>query len=274
MDQKSVLAELFKSSQPSKFASRFLGHESAEASATLPAQAASTRPSPELSAADQLRRTVFVGNLPNKCTKADLKKLFPAKNAIVSLRFRSIQLESTNKLGRKVAVRRGAIAEEGSCNAYVVLQTPADVTAAIDKLNGTTFMGRVLRVDQATGAGGRNRVDKETTRRSVFVGHVPFDAAEEELREIFEEACGAIRHIRIPRDDKGQSRGIAYITFEEDEGVEFALKLNGATFRKQTIAIQRSNPAKGEKIKREHAGVGLLSVPEARETRRADRTTS
>jgi RNA recognition motif-containing protein len=122
-------------------------------------------------------------------------------------------------------------------------------------------MGRVLRLDQATEAGGRNRVDKQTTRHSVFIGHVPFDSTEEEIREIFEEACGAIHHVRIPRNDKGQGRGIAYVTFEEDESIDFALKFNGAKFRKQTITVERSNPAKGEKIKMKHTEAGRPARP-------------
>jgi nucleolar protein 12 len=89
------------------------------------------------------------------------------------------------------------------------------------------------------------------SRKSIFVGQVPFDATEEELHEIF-KACGAIHHVRIPRNEKGQSRGIAYVTFQEEEAVEFALKFNKATFKKQTILVQRSNPAKGEKIKKKH----------------------
>jgi RNA recognition motif-containing protein len=125
------------------------------------------------------------------------------------------------------------------------------VTAAIDKLNGITFMDRVLRVDQATEPGKKNRIDKQTNRLSVFVGHVPFDATEEEIREIV-EACGPIHHVRLPRNEKGQTRGIAYITFQDEEAVSLALKFDKAAFRKQTITVQRSDPVKAERTKQKH----------------------
>jgi RNA recognition motif-containing protein len=112
-------------------------------------------------------------------------------------------------------------------------------------------MGKVIRADEASAPGQKNKVDRGTSSRSVFVGQVPFDATEEEIHEIF-SSCGEINHVRIPRNEKGQSRGIAYVTFEKDDAVEYALKFNKASFKKQTIIVQRSNPAKGERIKKKH----------------------
>lgn len=105
-----AIDSLFKVPQPSKLANRFLGKETT-APLSLPHATPPTATDP--SDPDVLRRTVFVGNLPNKCKASDLKKLFPARDAIVSIRFRAIQLTATNRLSRKVAVRRHAIDADG-----------------------------------------------------------------------------------------------------------------------------------------------------------------
>jgi RNA recognition motif-containing protein len=112
-------------------------------------------------------------------------------------------------------------------------------------------MDRILRVDQATEPGQKNRTDKRTNKLSVFVGHIPFDSTEEEVRGIF-EVCGPIHHVRIPRNEKGQGRGIAYVTFQEEEAVPLALRFDKAAFRNQTIAVQRSDPIKAERTKLKH----------------------
>jgi RNA recognition motif-containing protein len=247
MDSEKITA-LFNVPQPSKLANRFLGKDPI----VPPQQQRQTEPTPtpavDPSDPDILRRTVFIGNLPTKCKAVDLKKLFPEKDAIVSVRFRTIQLSADNRLARKVAIRRHAIDEDGSCNTYVVLRTPANVTAAIDKLNGITFMDRVLRVDQATEPGTKNRTDKRTNRLSVFVGHVPSDATEEEIRGIF-QVCGPIHHVRLPKNEKGQNRGIAYVTFEDEDAVSLALRFDKAVLRTQTLTVQRSDPIKAQRTK-------------------------
>jgi RNA recognition motif-containing protein len=129
------------------------------------------------------------------------------------------------------------------------MTAPSFVTEAIDKLNGTTFMDRILRLDQATEAGQHNCLSADINKRSVFIGQLPFSATEEEIAEIFKD-CGKIHHVRIPRDPEGKSRGIAYITFDTQEAVDLALKFNKAQFGKQTITVQSSNPGKAEKMKK------------------------
>ncbi|OHT00727.1 hypothetical protein TRFO_32508 [Tritrichomonas foetus] len=129
------------------------------------------------------------------------------------------------------------------------MKKPSEVDDAITKFNNYKFMDHVLRADHATAKGEKNKVDRNTNKKSVFIGHVPFDATEEEIRDIFKE-CGEIHHVRIPRDDRGKSRGIAYVTFENEDDVALALQFNGSEFRKEKITVERSNPSKAEKIKK------------------------
>jgi nucleolar protein 12 len=250
MGENLEIESFFQAPQRSKFADRFLAATGPEVPQMAPPMEAQPRPDDEISDVERIRRTLFIGNLPASCTTREIKKLLPSKDSVINVRLRNISL-ATSDLSRKVAVRRGKIDKTGTCSAYVFMKAPSDVTEAVDKLNGTRYMDHILRVDQATEPGKRNRLDKETNRRSIFVGSVPFEAKEEELAEVF-QPCGKIHHVRIPRDAEGKGRGIAYVTFVDEESVELALRFNKAKFKKQVLKVERSNPAKGEKTKKKH----------------------
>merc|ERR1712187_613484 len=58
---------------------------------------------------------------------------------------------------------------------------------------------------------------------AVFVGGFPFSISEENLRKDFAE-CGEIAKFVIPKDAEGKRRGIAFVTFKTEAGVEAACK--------------------------------------------------
>lgn len=261
MAEKSALDSLFGAPQPTKLLRRFVASADAELQDTVDAADAAKaeaeapdRDDDRAEAApvdetERLARTLFIGNLPTTLRAADVRKLFAPQSAVESIRFRSIQLQRGTKLSRQTAVRRHEIDENGTCAAYVVLKSADGAEKFVEEINGTEHFGRVLRADFATAPGQHAEVDAETNRRTVFVGHLPFDATEEEVRGVF-GVCGGIHHIRILRDERGRSRGVAYVTFEEEEAVPLAMKFNRAQMRKETITVQRSNPAKAERKKK------------------------
>ena len=170
------------------------------------------------------------------------------KNLVENVRLRSIAVSDT-KLKKQVAVRRHMIDEDGTCSAYVVMKNVSDVEETINKLNGQEFMNHFIRADHAQMKGQKKKIDPDVNRRTVFIGHVPYDATEEEIRDIFKN-CGEIHHVRIPRDENGKSRGVCYVTFVNEDDVALALQFNGSDFRKEKLTVQRSNPGKAEKIKK------------------------
>ena len=58
---------------------------------------------------------------------------------------------------------------------------------------------------------------REKKENTVFVGNIPYEATERQLREFF-EPCGSIVSINIPKDKAtGSNRGIAFVVFKESE---------------------------------------------------------
>jgi nucleolar protein 12 len=127
--------------------------------------------------------------------------------------------------------------ESETCNAYIVFACPhpdrpenvapiLDPSEAATKClaaNGSTFMGRTIRVDSAYSSGEKhtwlpNGMDSKC---SLFVGGVDYAAKDEELRVFFDELVKAERGpgrwvtgVRLVRDKETQlGKGFGYVHF-------------------------------------------------------------
>mmetsp|Transcript_27620 Transcript_27620/g.79339 ORF Transcript_27620/g.79339 Transcript_27620/m.79339 type:complete len:313 (+) Transcript_27620:100-1038(+) len=102
----------------------------------------------------------------------------------------------------------------------------------------------------------KKKIDNEGTQDLVvFVGGLPFSTEEEQLKKDFLE-CGEIEAMRMPKNDEGQSRGIAFITFKTKEGVEAALKFDGDDYGGRRLKVNMANSKGGEKGKGEKGDKG------------------
>jgi len=81
------------------------------------------------------------------------------------------------------------------------------------------------------GKDGKGKGDNENT---VFVRGLPFATTEEALKKDFAE-CGEIVTLRMPLNDEGNCRGIAFIKFSTKEGFEAAIKFNETDYGGRTI---------------------------------------
>jgi RNA recognition motif-containing protein len=77
----------------------------------------------------------------------------------------------------------------------------------------------------------------------LFVGNLPYDITEEELREFFSRV-GPLAQVFIPVDrDTGKRRGFAFVEFEERSQAEEAVRqLNGQQLRSRAISVNEARP--------------------------------
>lgn len=75
----------------------------------------------------------------------------------------------------------------------------------------------------------------------IFVGNIPYDATEQELREFFQKA-GNITQVVIPKDrETGKPRGFAFVEFESAAQMQEAVfKLNNALLRDRKIIVSEA----------------------------------
>jgi len=77
-------------------------------------------------------------------------------------------------------------------NCYILFENEESVNKCILEMNNKLFEGRHLHVTKG------NHIEKDF-KTTLFVGNVPYDADEEEIREFFRK-CGEVDYVRIIRD--------------------------------------------------------------------------
>ena len=138
---------------------------------------------------------------------------------------------------RKVCANTDLIDKDSkqAVNGYVVFADAKSAEEAL-KLNNTKEPSSGLHI----------RVDKSKptydSKRSVFVGNLPYGIMEEQLRQHFGEACGGVDNIvnvRIVRDNETMKcKGFAYLMFKSRSIVPDALRLHGSKCAKREIRVQ------------------------------------
>lgn len=74
-----------------------------------------------------------------------------------------------------------------------------------------------------------------------MVRGISYEADENDLGNWFEEKGASVEAVKLLKDrETGRSRGMAFITFEEEEGLRTALGLNNSEHMGRTIFISNS----------------------------------
>ena len=78
---------------------------------------------------------------------------------------------------------------------------------------------------------------------NIYVGNLPPDATEEEVKQLF-EAFGSIQTVSIVKDKyNGQSRGFGFVEMaSKSEGLAAIAGLNGKPFKGQSITVNEARP--------------------------------
>eukprot|EP00929_Paragymnodinium_shiwhaense_P103458 TRINITY_DN6698_c0_g1_i2.p1 TRINITY_DN6698_c0_g1~~TRINITY_DN6698_c0_g1_i2.p1 ORF type:complete len:707 (-),score=194.25 TRINITY_DN6698_c0_g1_i2:235-2355(-) len=109
-------------------------------------------------------------------------------------------------------------------------------------------------VDEATAAVAANAAEEDERHADavaeevfkVFVGGLPYACTEDVLQKDFSE-CGKIQDLVMPKEaETGRSRGIAFITFETQAGMEAALKYDGSDYGGRAIKVKKDEKRKGK----------------------------
>ena len=79
--------------------------------------------------------------------------------------------------------------------------------------------------------------------RKLYVGSIPFQAKEEELKELF-TAVGEVESVKIIKDAQtGQSRGFGFVEMaSEEDAVKAITELNGKEFMEKSLVVNEARP--------------------------------
>ena len=79
--------------------------------------------------------------------------------------------------------------------------------------------------------------------RKLYVGNLPFQAEENELRDLFSQA-GTVDTVRVMRDGAtGRARGFAFVEMSTDEEAQQAITaLNGQQLGGRNLTVNEARP--------------------------------
>lgn len=180
-------------------------------------------------------KTIQLRNLPDDMTEDEVKNF--------------VCLSNPNEKIEKVSIGKGK--RKGS--ALVTFKSEADAKEALTFDNGTLPRDPSKRIsvrlheprqrgdeDQSRDKGGDGEGGGQPGRK-IYIGNLPYDVTEADLRELFKEFVG-IEEIDIPTDRRtGKGRGFAFATFTDEKSAKEALELTGSKIGDREVRI---SPAK------------------------------
>lgn len=146
-----------------------------------------------------------------------------------------------------------------SGNAFIYYKTDEGVKAALE-FDGDEYHGRRLKVLLAKPQGHdgaqkkRDWSDKGDWKqsskgseesgkhqpRTVFVAGLPYNIEEQTIWDDFKE-CGDVVAVRMLKSDEGKFKGIAFVVYKDEAGVEEALKFDGDDYAGRTLRVARAS---------------------------------
>ncbi|KAJ0170680.1 hypothetical protein K1T71_013452 [Dendrolimus kikuchii] len=186
--------------------------------------------------ADEVKRTLFVGNVPfsAKCKK-QIKKIFNKYGKIETVRIRTVPIKDARVTPKLAVIKNELHPDRTTVNMYIKYADPESVEQALVE-NNTVLEENHLRVTRSESTGAEH-----DPRQAIFVGNLPFAIEDDTLRAKFEK-CGQIESVRIIRDKKTNAgKGFGYVNFASKDGVELALALSEEelTIKNRILRVKR-----------------------------------
>ncbi|VVC87179.1 unnamed protein product [Leptidea sinapis] len=185
---------------------------------------------------DEIKRTLFVGNVPfsNKCKK-EIKKIFNKFGDIETVRIRTVPVKDARTTPKLAVIKNELHPDRQTVNVYIKYRHADSVDKALSA-NNTVLNEHHLRVFRSDTSGAAH-----DPKRSIFVGNIPFAMEDEALWALFKR-CGEIESVRIIRDRKTNAgKGFGYVNFASKDGVELALAMTeeDLTIKNRIIRVKR-----------------------------------
>lgn len=172
--------------------------------------------------------TIFVKGLPWRTTDAEVSEYFASCGSIVSVEL--------------------PIGDDGRSTgtAVVKFSSRAELDAAL-AMDGSTWPGteRWLKITEGYEKTPRKSFvpgEKPEGCDTVFVGNLPWDVEEEQLRELFSQ-CGEVNHIRFATSpEDGSFKGFGHVQFADGASTDAAVQLAGTEVNGRAIRVDYAPP--------------------------------
>ncbi|KAK7345453.1 hypothetical protein VNO77_16057 [Canavalia gladiata] len=168
------------------------------------------------------KANVFVKNLDESIDNAGLHDLFQPYGSILSSKV--------------------VISEDGKSKGYgfVQFESEESANAAIEKLNGFTVRDKQIYVGEFVKKSDRVLPGPEAKYTNLYIKNLDLDITEALLQEKF-SSFGKIISLAIAKDDNGQSKGYAFVNYENPDDAKQAMEaMNGLQLGSKNLYVARA----------------------------------
>ncbi|KAI0669180.1 RNA-binding protein Prp24 [Trametes maxima] len=164
------------------------------------------------------RSTLYVTNFPESADDTFIRTLFNKYGEIFDVRWPSKKFKSTRRF------------------CYIQYTSPASAEAALELSGVDVEEGRRLSVYISNPERRKERTDSDANEREVYVAGLSKLVTKEDLETLF-KTYGAVKDVRMILDDKGRSKGFAFVEFENEQDARAALAANNHELKKRRMAV-------------------------------------
>jgi len=82
---------------------------------------------------------------------------------------------------------------------------------------------------------------QETSAYEAIVMNLPFRSTEDEIKGFFKD-CGNIERVNILRGRDGRAKGIAFVRFSDNNGLQAAIAKNGGELDGRSLKVEKATP--------------------------------
>ncbi|KAL4492118.1 hypothetical protein ABPG73_003066 [Tetrahymena malaccensis] len=142
--------------------------------------------------------------------------------------------------------------------AFVSFEAEDSCSKALE-LSNSEFMGRYLIIEKTkpkterithlinddtfkTSFSDTTSFNNDKLSNEVIVKNLSFETDEKSIGNYLEENCGAVSRVNLLKNDQRISKGIAFVSFQTEEGCKRALELNNSEFMGRNLIIEKAKP--------------------------------
>ncbi|CDW90873.1 squamous cell carcinoma antigen recognized by t-cells 3 [Stylonychia lemnae] len=162
--------------------------------------------------------TVYVTNLPYTCNEEKLRDHFKDVGVVDEVRL----------LRDKDGKLRGY--------GYIQFQDKKQVDLAVNTLNKSKIDGRTMVVQYSKS----NKEVRDHIGYTVLIKNLSYHVNEEELKDYCEQNFGEIKKLTLAKDDRGKSKGLAFVEFVDEQTMNKAIQQKDLPLRNRTGLIMKS----------------------------------
>ncbi|EJF56678.1 RNA-binding protein Prp24 [Dichomitus squalens LYAD-421 SS1] len=195
------------------------------------------------------KSTLYVTNFPEKADDKFIRTLFGKYGEIFDVRWPSKKFKSTRRF------------------CYVQFTSPTAAEHALE-LNGTELEeSHKMSVFISNPERRKERTDSDADDREVYVAGLSKLVTKEDLENLF-KTYGTVKDVRMILDDKGRSKGFAFVEFETENDARAALAANNHELKQRRMAVtladsrvRAKNKAPGYRAEVRNRSVRVRNLP-------------